>query len=173
MALREYRDLLVHMEWADSRIWSALLATESLREDHEMRERLYHFHTTQWAYLQAWQKKPLNIPELPTFGNLQRLGDWVRRYYLELREYLDGVRDSALDVPFDFPWQAEIEKHFGQAPPTTLGESLLQVVLHTMHHRGQVATRLRDRGGDPPLVDYIGWIWMGRPAPAWPAPETM
>ncbi len=27
--------------------------------------------------------------------------------------------------------------------------------------------RLRDVGGEPPLVDYIAWIWFGRPAPAW------
>jgi hypothetical protein len=33
------------------------------------------------------------------------------------------------------------------------------------YHRGQVATRLRERGGEPPLTDFIAWIWMHRPAP--------
>lgn len=160
------------MEWADSLIWSAVLATDSIREDHDIRERLYHFHVTQWAYLQAWRAEPLSIPELSTFVSLHAVGAWARRYYLELPQYLDAVREAALDEPPDFPWQGEIEKHFGKAPPATLGESMLQIVLHTMHHRGQVATRLRDRGGTPPLIDYISWIWMGRPAPNWAALEA-
>ena len=40
----------------------------------------------------------------------------------------------------------------------------LQVVLHTQHHRGQVCARLRDAGGEPPTVDFIVWLWEGRPA---------
>ena len=34
---------------------------------------------------------------------------------------------------------------------------LVQTVLHSQHHRGQVATRLRAFGGNPPTVDYILW----------------
>ncbi len=33
--------------------------------------------------------------------------------------------------------------------------------------RGQNATRLRELGGEPPLTDYIAWLWKGRPAPDW------
>jgi len=36
---------------------------------------------------------------------------------------------------------------------------------HTTCHRGQVATRLRERGAEPPLTEFIAWIWMRRPAP--------
>jgi uncharacterized damage-inducible protein DinB len=49
----------------------------------------------------------------------------------------------------------------------TTGECLLQLALHTAYHRGQVATRLRERGSEPPLTDFIAWIWMHRPAPDW------
>jgi uncharacterized damage-inducible protein DinB len=43
----------------------------------------------------------------------------------------------------------------------------MQVVLHSTHHRGQIVARVRELGGNPPLVDYIGWIWLGKPAAAW------
>ena len=47
----------------------------------------------------------------------------------------------------------------------TLAETALQVAMHSTYHRGQVNARLRQIGGEPPLVDFIAWIWFGRPAP--------
>jgi uncharacterized damage-inducible protein DinB len=41
-------------------------------------------------------------------------------------------------------------------------DHVLQAVLHSQHHRGQVSTRLRALGGAPPTVDYIIWK-KGRP----------
>jgi uncharacterized damage-inducible protein DinB len=51
----------------------------------------------------------------------------------------------------------------------TLAETMLQVASHSTYHRGQVNARLRELAGEPPLVDYIAWIWFGRPAPEWNA----
>jgi uncharacterized damage-inducible protein DinB len=42
-----------------------------------------------------------------------------------------------------------------------------QVVMHSEHHRGQNAVRLRELGGAMPPTDYIYWIVEGRPAPVW------
>ena len=44
----------------------------------------------------------------------------------------------------------------------------LHLALHTAHHRGQVNARLRELGAEPPLVDYIAWLWKGRPDAMWP-----
>jgi uncharacterized damage-inducible protein DinB len=49
-----------------------------------------------------------------------------------------------------------------------MAETARQVAMHSMHHRGQVNARLRELGAEPPLVDYIAWIWRGRPEPMWP-----
>jgi uncharacterized damage-inducible protein DinB len=48
-----------------------------------------------------------------------------------------------------------------------VAECLLQLALHSAHHRGQVAAWLREAGGEPPLTDFIAWVWMRRPAPTW------
>ena len=48
-----------------------------------------------------------------------------------------------------------------------IAESMLQVALHSQYHRGQINARLRALGGEPPRVDYIIWLWLGRPPADW------
>ena len=71
--------------------------------------------------------------------------------------------------PLPVAWASMVERALGRAPETTTaGETVLQVALHSLYHRGQINARLREVGGEPPLVDYIAWVWLGRPAPGWP-----
>ncbi len=165
MHVSEYRSLLVHMEWADALIWRSVLSAPG--QDDSLPGRLHHFHSTQWAYLQVLQGQPLEIPELSAFPDLRSLGRWVRRFYSELPAYRDALDEERLSRHVEFPWAAQLAERLGIPGPATAGESLLQLVLHTTYHRGQVATRLRESGGEPPLTDFIAWIWMHRPAPDW------
>ena len=94
---------------------------------------------------------------------------WGRSYYSEAVAYLATLNDDQLSRPMPVPWATMVEKRLGRAPETTtIGETALQVALHSTYHRGQVNARLREAGGEPPLVDYIAWVWLGRPAPVWP-----
>ena len=161
-------DLLVHMEWADARIWTAALAVPALAHDAATRERLHHFHSTQWAYLQVLMGRPLDIPDLATFADLGSVGHWARGFYRQLPALRATLVGSRLDQQVDFPWAEHIATVYGRvAAPATVGECILQLALHTAHHRGQVAMTVRVAGGEPPTVDYIAWIWMGRPSPDW------
>jgi uncharacterized damage-inducible protein DinB len=47
-------------------------------------------------------------------------------------------------------------------------EAMLQVVMHSGYHHGQVNARLRELGAEPPLTDYIVWLWFDRPPAQWP-----
>jgi len=49
----------------------------------------------------------------------------------------------------------------------TVTEALTQCAMHSQHHRGQNATRLRELGGEPRPTDLTFWYWKGRPAPEW------
>ncbi len=167
MGTVDYRDLIRHMEWADACTWSAVLGVPELQEDPRVRERFYHFHTTQWAYLQIWRREPVQIPQPSSFADLKAMGRWARAFYRELPSFLNGIDDAMLGHPIDFPWAAQLEERLGKVTPATLAESLLQLCLHTAHHRGQVVTKIREAGGEPPLIDYVAWVWTGRPAPEW------
>ena len=49
----------------------------------------------------------------------------------------------------------------------TIAEALVQVAMHSQHHRGQLMTRLKDFGGEPRNVDWIIWLWKGKPQGRW------
>jgi uncharacterized damage-inducible protein DinB len=163
------RELFLHMEWADARVWSAVTAMPTPCDDTRLRDLLAHLHMAQRAFLRAWRGEPRDLP-YPSLASLPEIADWARGGYAEALAFLDALDEAEGARPMPLPWAALVEQRLGRpAMPTTLHETALQVALHTTYHRGQVNARLRELGGSPPLVDYIAWVWLGRPAPAWPA----
>ena len=72
--------------------------------------------------------------------------------------FIDAVSDARLQETIGMPWFKD--------PPLsiTVEDALTQCAMHSHYHRGQNATRLRELGGDPPMTDFIVWLWKGRPA---------
>jgi uncharacterized damage-inducible protein DinB len=162
------RELYRHMEWADAIVWSTLLAAPAAAEDATLRERLYHIHMVQFSFLRHWRGLGRELDE-PAFPDAASLARWGREFHGDARQYLASVGAADLVAPSVVPWTTMVERHFGRkAHPTTLGETLLQVAMHSAHHRGQVSTRLREVGCEPPITDFIAWVWFGKPEAAWP-----
>lgn len=168
MRLAEYHNLLAHMAWADAVTWKTALDVAAAREDAQVADKLYHLHCVQWAYLQVWHGEPLHLPERGTLGDLAALLAWARPCYPALRAFAETLDDAALARPLTFPWATELVNRFGSVAPATLAETIVQVAMHTAYHRGQIATRLRELGGEPQITDFIMWIWTGRPEADWP-----
>jgi uncharacterized damage-inducible protein DinB len=124
-------------------------------------------HVVQWVYLQMWRAEPLNVPPEDRFEDLGDVLAWARPYYAEARSFLHHADENTLSHTLDIPWAEEVVKRFGTVGPVTLAESMLQVVLHTTYHRAQVATRIRELGGEPPLTDFVAWAWKDRPEARW------
>jgi uncharacterized damage-inducible protein DinB len=167
MQATEFGALLKHMEWADAQIWKTVRGLAACQQDPRLLERLHHLHTVQWVYLKMWRGERLQVPELSSFPDLGAVAVWARPYYSQALSFAQGLDPVALSGSVTLPWAAEVAKRFGSAGATTLGETMLQVVLHTTYHRGQVASRIRELGGEPPLTDFIAWLWKERPAPEW------
>jgi uncharacterized damage-inducible protein DinB len=164
-------DLYRHMEWADAAIWASVAASQSGQTDEKLREYLYHLHLVQRAFLRTWRGEAREAP-YPTFSDSRSLMLWGRSYYGEAASFLETLNDEKVSEPMPVPWAAMVERRLGRAPETTsIGETALQVVLHSTYHRGQANARLRNVGVEPPLVDYIAWIWLGRPLADWPSYE--
>jgi uncharacterized damage-inducible protein DinB len=161
-------DLYRHMEWADTTVWSAALASAPANSDARLRGLLYHTHLVQHAFLRAWRGQPRDLP-FPTFDALPSLLAWARDYHGDVRGFVADTAPERLVAPLPLPWADLVEQSIGRPPEqSTLADTMLQVPLHTLYHRGQVNLRLREIGGTPPLVDYIAWVWLGRPLAAWP-----
>ena len=169
-ALGMLDDLVQHMGWADARVWSCVLDVPELASDRTIHERMYHLHLVQRGFLLLWLQPTTSLPEPPQFSDAVALASWGHEYHRELAEYLTSSARSAPDSPVNVPWATHVTEQFGRsAEPTTFGETMLQVMSHSTHHRGQVNTRIRELGAEPPLIDFIVWLWLGRPGAEWPA----
>jgi len=170
MDLADCRGLLGHAEWADALVWKAALAGG--QDDPELRDKLHHLHGVQWAYLHIWRGERVRPREPSSFPTLTALRDWAQEYYLELSPYLASVSEQDAAAEVRFPWADHLVQRFGPARPAAWAESVLQVAMHSSYHRGQVARRLRELGVEPPLSDFIAWVWMDRPGADWGGDEA-
>lgn len=167
------RDLARHAEWADSSLWSSLLASPAASSDSQALEWFHHIHRVQRAFLALWRAEAIEKTEPSDFADAPALAAWGREGHRAISEHLAAVAESELARVLEIPWARFVEPRIGRsAGPVTVEESIVQVAMHSAHHRGQVAARLRQVGGEPPLVDYIAWLWFERPDPGWPAPSV-
>jgi uncharacterized damage-inducible protein DinB len=156
------------MAWADAYIWTIVLAAPAAASDDHLRRTFHHIHFVQHFFRQAWANEPLERNEGTDFPTARALAEYGRDGNLKIAAFLNSTEPAAFDAEFREPWTAQFEARFPRpAAPHTLGESVVQVVLHTAHHRGQACTRLRELGCPPPTVDFIVWLWAGKPAPDW------
>ena len=158
------RDLMKHMEWADANVWTSVHKIKD-DEDPRLAELLNHLHMTQVAFLTAWLDQPFDRGFFKE-RSLRETEAMARDYHRQAADFMAVLEDRSLDRVVNLPWA---ERYSKGAQITTLGETILQITSHSTHHRGQVNTRIREAGGAPPLVDYIAWLWMGRPSAPWPA----
>jgi uncharacterized damage-inducible protein DinB len=166
MNLSELRDLYRHMEWADASVWQAVFRSENAVADQKLRDYFYHLHLVQRAFLNAWRNE--SAAPFPTFEDATSVREWGRSYYDEVFVHLERLSDQEIAKPMQLPWADYVEKQIGRVPASiTIGETMLQVPLHSLYHRGQINARLREVSGEPPTVDYIIWIWLEKPAASW------
>jgi uncharacterized damage-inducible protein DinB len=160
--------LVQQMAWADAFIWTTVLASPVAAGDARLLTTFHHIHYVQQLFRQAWNHERIDLRDRTDFSTATDLAASARDAHLKIQTFLERLEPAALDSEFREPWTGQFEARFPRpAAPHTLGESVLQVVLHTAHHRGQACTRLRELGCQPPTVDFIVWLWAGRPAPDW------
>ena len=162
------RDLARHMTWADAVVWQTIVATPQAVTDARTADTLHHIHLVQHVFLQAWTGAAFAVRQRDEFSRLEDIVSWAQEAHRGVLAFVERATAGELDKEFRMPWAAHFEQNSNQpAGVHTLGESMLQVFLHTQHHRGQVCARLREVGGVPPTVDFIVWLWSGRPVSQW------
>lgn len=151
------------MVWADAEQWRALDACTGALDDPAIRNRLHHIHLVQrafhWMVSQDGSPFPMSSPaDYPTVSALRAYGEQAST---SLTRLIEEAGDELLTRRVDVP--------YFKNPPLVLSghEALTQAVMHTQWHRGQNSARLRELGAEPPTIDYIIWMWKGRPAAAW------
>lgn len=156
----QLRDLVAHLRWADAMAFHALGKCPAAQADPDVRDRLFHTAWVARAFGEILAGGTGSYPpqEVPPFGELCTL---TRTAGEALQAWVDGATEADLESPRHIPWFPEPALH------VPAREALMQAVLHSQHHRGQTLTRLKQLGGEAKNVDYIIWLWKGRPEPRW------
>jgi uncharacterized damage-inducible protein DinB len=153
------RDLLTYSAWANAVFFHAW-GKSPARDHEEMRTRVGHIVGVQKAFLSILRGDQPQIPTdgpAATFEELKAGAEISHAGLLDALALYDSVSLTRL---IKIPWIYD-------PPLIPVYEALIQVVLHTQHHRGQCMTRLRDFGGQPKTVDWISWLLRVKPAARW------
>lgn len=153
------RDLYGHQSWADAQMWNFLDGAPTAQADRKVVELLNHIHAVQRFFLSSTTAQPLTVEELQQELPLPELRESYARYHASANGLLATLPERRLQDMVDVPW-------FPKFRPT-IHEILVQAATHSIHHRAQIATLVRQHGGDPKPTDFIVWVSKNRPAPQW------
>jgi uncharacterized damage-inducible protein DinB len=172
--LGSLRGLATHMAWADAAVWTAALSSPRSKGDTRLQATFHHVHLVQHIFGAAWQGSSAAVRPATEFATPEDLARWGAEAHRSIDRFLaTAPTQQQLDAEFREPWTGEFEAYLKrQAATHTLGESVLQAFMHSLHHRGQLCVRLRELDVTPPTVDYIVWLWAGRPSADWTVLET-
>jgi uncharacterized damage-inducible protein DinB len=154
------RDLMAHTEWANAVFFHAWIKSPA-RDHEEMRTRMHHIVGVQEAFLAVLQGEQ---PVAPPGGSPPMFDELKTRAvssHSGLHDFAATLDSESSSHEVHIPWLPD--------PPCliTVADALVQVAMHTQHHRGQCMTRLKDFGGEPKNVDWILWLWKQKPEARW------
>ena len=154
------RDLMAHAEWANAvffRVWGQSPA----RDHEELRRRLDHLIGVQHGFLSVLRGEQPGGPSDGPPSSFEDLKSEAVTCHAGLRDFAAALEPETLSRSVRIPWFPD--------PPCviTIAEAMVQVAMHSQHHRGQCMTRLKDLGGEPKNVDWIIWLWKQKPEGIW------
>ena len=158
--LDHVRDLTAHAEWANAVFFHAW-AKSPARDHEEMRRRVGHVVGVQDGFLAILRGASAGGPPAGPPPSFDELKPRAQSSHRGLRAFAESADDQVLARTVRIPWFPD--------PPCVISvaDALVQAAMHTQHHRGQLMTRLKDFGGEPHNVDWIIWLWKGRPQARW------
>ncbi len=155
------RDLHSYQAWADAEIFRLIEATPAAQNDEKVLKLLNHIDAVYRFFVLAVQGEPPTREELMAERSLEQLRASLQKIHKLADGYLPKLRESRLKDPVEVPWFKDFQP--------TCQEALVQGVMHSQNHRGQLLTMLRTLAADTKPLDYIVWVSKGRPAPEWQA----
>ena len=148
------KDLARHQRWADQHHWKTFHENAALLEDKDIRKRLNHM---------------LMASEMLTALARGETPDMAAFKDRESTEELEAAMQKAADGMESALASADLAKMIalprGPKGPfeAPAGVLLLQALMHSQHHRGQNAARMRELGVTPPMTDFVLWWAVGQP----------
>lgn len=165
MISNEVKKLVDHMFWADNEVWKVVLSNEKASSDGNIKQLLFHYHMTQFAFCQVWTNQTFILSKSEEFPDIKSVEQYKNKSNQQMIEFFKSIDNLKLDEELAIPWSKYFSQLSGgkEPEPSTLLDSIMQVIMHSTYHRAQVNRRLRELEVEPPVVDYIVWLWAGQP----------
>jgi uncharacterized damage-inducible protein DinB len=154
------RDLMAHAEWANA-VFFHVWGKSPCRDHEEMRQRVGHIIGVQQGFLSILRGEAPGGPPGGPPPSFDAVKSRAETCHAGLLDYAASIDAEGLSRTVCIPWFPE------PACVITVPEALVQVAMHSQHHRGQCMTRLKDFGGEPKNVDWIIWLWKQKPQARW------
>jgi uncharacterized damage-inducible protein DinB len=147
-------DMARHQVWADAAHWKILRENPTLLEDAEIRTRLNHMLMALKMLTTLARGQTPDAHGMKEVDSIDELEASMGKAHEELAATLESADLNQMIAlprgpkgPFEAP----------------AGVLLLQALMHSQHHRGQNASRMRQLGVPPPMTDFVIWYALGRP----------
>ena len=144
--------LLSYDDWANREALASLMAAGgppagSLRF-------LAHIVACEWLWLGRLKqdRKPVVVWPEKTLGECEAELDQLARLW---KDYLEKLTPARLEERIPYL------NSKGESWASTVEDMLLQLVLHSAYHRGQIASNVRASGETPAYTDFIHCIRQG------------
>lgn len=144
--------LIAHLQWSDGQVLARCRDAHAEVEVAHLTEavRLYaHILGAERVWFLRLQKEDWRVQKVwPTMG-LDACEAMAKQNGAAYAAYVDSLTEA--DIAALVPYT----NTEGQSFSSTVGDIVMHVALHGVHHRGQIATTLRRVGIEPPSLDYI------------------
>lgn len=160
MNLETSRQMLAYNDWADAQVLAAAAPLSSAQLDQpfeigrgSLRRTLLHVYGGE----HVWLQRSMGQSETPWVDedeavDVQTIRSRFEAMWRERDAFLRTLSDADLSRPQVY------RDSRGSRFQATLGEMLLQMYLHSTHHRAQIVNMLRRLGTDPLELDYMCWV---------------
>jgi uncharacterized damage-inducible protein DinB len=153
MNLIEYfRRQFSYDAWANREVIAAIRARAG--EDERMLQLMSHIVAAERLWLERLQQKLQSVavwPE-PDLGWCEAQAAELKQFWTE---YLQRISDDHLARKISY------KNSKGEAWESTIEDILTHVILHSVYHRGQIASRMRSIGKTPAYTDFIHGVRQG------------
>ena len=156
---KELSRLYHYDEWATNKLIDAAEKVDSARLQKDLgtsfgslQGTLVHIYGGQFIWLARWKGlTPAGLPNVEQIPNVAELKDRWQKLREEFREFLNSQTQEQLEQPFAY------KDLKGNSWSEALYQQIQHVMFHSMYHRGQVVTLLRQLGEIPPQTDLIAY----------------
>jgi uncharacterized damage-inducible protein DinB len=145
------QNLVRHKGYADASLLKAIRQNDRAAQDDDLRRLLHHIILANRFWLMQSLNRPFALEEESRVPkSLEAVAGRYRETHIDELLWVSNLEETDLDRKLVSPYIP--------GGSCSVAEGVMQICMHSHGHRSQCATRLRQLGATPPVLDFILWL---------------